>query len=169
MAVHYKARLGTFMRAYTLFIFIGLAGAASFSFLRGDTIAGISLLAVFGFLLLTGLFSVRGYGIEGDQLVIERPAWNTYVDLSSLCEAKPVPNIVNRSYSLWSTRGLFGFIGHGYTSEIGDYRAYVTDSSNAVLLRFSTGKVLVVSPDRPAEFVSTLLTGQRLRSREQSF
>jgi hypothetical protein len=156
---HFRARLGSFMRAYTVFIFVALTGAALFSFLRGDNSAAFSLLAVLVGLLLIGLFSVRGYDVDRGQLIIERPAWKTYVDLSDLSEAEVVPRLVNSSISTWSTRGLFGFIGYGYASKIGSYRAYVTDSSKAVLLRFSSGKMLVVSPDSPTEFITVLMAG----------
>jgi hypothetical protein len=149
------------MRAYTWFILVGLAGVSLTCFILGDHYAGFALLGIFGFFLLLGLFSVRGYIIDGDQLVIEHPGWNTYVDLSLLSEAKPVPNIIHRTFSLWSTRGLFGFIGYGYNTGIGSYQGYVTDSAKAVMLRFESGKVLVVSPDSPTEFVSTILNRRK--------
>jgi len=158
---HFRARLGSFMRAYTAFIFVALAGAALFCFLRGDLGGAFSVLAGLVGLLFVGLFAVRGYDVDRDQLIIERPAWKTYVDLSDLSDAEAVPGLVKSSISTWSTRGLFGFIGYGYASKIGSYRAYVTDSSKAVLLRFSSGKMLVVSPDSPTEFISVLMAGLR--------
>ena len=125
----------------------------------------MSLLVVIAGLLLVGLLAVRGFAVDHDQLIIERPAWKTYVDLSNLSEAEVVPKLVNSSFSVWSTRGLFGFIGYGYASKVGSYRAYVTDSSKTVVLRFSNGKVLVVSPESPETFVATLLAGLRDRTR----
>ena len=39
---HYEARLGSFMKAYTLFVFVALAGIALFCFIRGEFTAAVS-------------------------------------------------------------------------------------------------------------------------------
>jgi hypothetical protein len=115
------------------------------------------VLLLLGLFLLTGLFSVRGYEVQPGRLLIRRPFWTTVVDLSDLIEASTEPDLIRSSWSLWSTRGYFGFIGYGNNGDIGTYRAYVTNSGKAVLLRFLSGKQIVVSPESPEEFIVAVL------------
>jgi hypothetical protein len=137
-------------------VFAGLVGVAVFNLFRGNLSVALSLLAVACGLSLVGFLSVRGYDVDQGRLIIERLGWRTVIDLSDLTEAEEVPKLVRSSISLWSTRGLFGFIGYGYTTRFGTYRAYVTNPGTAVLLRFLSGRIIVVSPESPNEFVTAV-------------
>lgn len=165
---HFKARLSPLLKGYTAVLILVVAGAAVFSLSRGHALIAISLLLLLGGLLLLGFLSVRGYDVGQGRLVIQRPGWSTGIDLSGLAEASAAPGIVGSSLSLWSTRGLFGFIGYGHKRGIGTYSAYVTDPGKAVLLHFSSGKKVVISPESPDDFLATVAveskTGTSLRS-----
>jgi hypothetical protein len=50
---------------------------------------------------------------------------------------------------------MFSFSGLYWNRNLGHYRAFVTDLNHTVVLRFVT-RTLVVSPDRPEEFVREL-------------
>jgi hypothetical protein len=51
--------------------------------------------------------------------------------------------------------GFFAFTGYFRNKELGAYRAFMTDRRLAVVLRFPD-RVIVVSPDRPEDFVSAI-------------
>lgn len=58
--------------------------------------------------------------------------------------------------------GLFAFVGNFHTSDLGAYRAYVTDGMKAVVLKF-TDKTIVVSPDEPEEFIAAATSAGKVR------
>ncbi len=154
---HFESPLGRWMRGYTLIVLGCVAGVVGYCLLRGIATPGIEFAYVLGGLVLVGLFSVQGLDVGQGQLVIRRPGRRTIIELSDLSEASPVPELVRRSISLWSTRGLYGFIGYGYKKGFGVYRSYVTDSAKAVALRFRSGKKVVVSPESPDAFVAAVI------------
>lgn len=166
---HFSTRLSPLIKGYNLLVFGVLAALGLFNLARGNLSAAIPLLSIFLALFLVGFLAVRGYDVGDGQLVIHRPAWDTFIDLGDLNEARTAPKLVWSSFSLWSTRGLFGFIGYGYASEIGSYRAYITDPSKAVMLRFSSGKVVVVSPESPTEFIASVTAQSKGLRRAQEF
>ena len=57
--------------------------------------------------------------------------------------------------------GVFSLTGLWWNRKFGRYRAYVTDQKRAVVLGFEQ-KTVVVSPDRPAEFVAAVKESCRL-------
>lgn len=154
---HFEARLSPFLRAYTAILIAVVAVATALSLLQGWSLLSLLLALLLCGVILTGLFSVRGYALDGRRLLIQRMGWSTGIELSDLAGATPAPGIINRSLSLWGTRGLFGVVGLAYQKGLGVYRAYVTDPSKTVLLRFRTGKPVVISPDSPDDFVATVV------------
>ena len=61
---------------------------------------------------------------------------------------------MNASLRTWGIGGVFSFSGH-FVNTLGRYRAFVTDPQRTVVLRLSRG-ILVVSPDRPEDFVDAV-------------
>jgi hypothetical protein len=136
------------------------SGAVALAFLvlsfravsAGQPVAAILLGAI---LLIALLFFVRGYSVSDDRLIIHHLVWATTFDLSSLSNVRLEPDLLRKSISLWSTRGLFGIVGHLKSKAIGHYRAYATTGRNAVLLDFGDERV-VVTPERPQEFMEAV-------------
>ncbi|MCW8126374.1 PH domain-containing protein [Microbulbifer halophilus] len=108
-------------------------------------------------LALGALFAIRGYEIEGQMLRILRPGWKTRIDLKDLQSAEVKPEAMRGSVRIFGNGGLFGFIGLFRNSTLGRYRAFATDSANCVVLRFPV-HTLVVTPDRPEQFIAALNT-----------
>ena len=145
------------MKIYTVASFMAVAGIAAAVLAAGNPQVA-SIVACMGLLLLFigFLFAVRGFDVGSGRLTIQRFGRTTEIDLHDLVEATPVPDLARKSISLWSTRGMFGFIGYFYSSATGTYRAYITDSAKAVLLRFRTGKIVVVSPEGVDQFIEAV-------------
>lgn len=105
--------------------------------------------------LLCALFVVRGYSITHDALLIHRLFWKTRLPLGGLESVKFDPDATRRSIRVFGNGGFFAFTGYFRNKELGSYRAFMTDRRRAVVLRFPD-RVIVISPDRPEEFVSAV-------------
>jgi hypothetical protein len=106
-------------------------------------------------ILLCALFAVRGYSITNNALLIDRLFWTTRIPLTELQSVKFDPAATHRSIRTFGNGGFFSFTGYFRNKELGSYRAFMTDRRRAVVLRFPSS-VIVISPDRPEDFVSTI-------------
>lgn len=113
---------------------------------------GAPRLIVAAILLASFLLMVRGYSIQNGRLYIHRLAWNNSFSLAELKDVEACPDITNGSIRLFGIGGMFSSTGSFRNQELGNYRAYLTDSKNAVVLTFSN-ECFVISPDDPEEFV----------------
>ena len=103
----------------------------------------------------SALFMVRGYRIANCELLVARLGWQTRIALTGLTAAELIPQAMQGGSKSFANSGLFAYCGHFFNPRLGAYRALVTDPSRTVVLRFGS-RVLVVSPDRPQEFLTAL-------------
>ncbi len=119
--------------------------------------AGIALGGLCLAVLLGGmLFAVRGYRLDGAHLYVQRPLWETDVDLRELESAEIDPGAMQGSWRTFGNGGLFSFSGWYRNKKLGSYRAFVTDFGNAVILRMAH-RAVVLSPGDPEAFIEDLL------------
>ena len=107
----------------------------------------LPLLIVFGGLL----FTIRGYTVTSDAILVHRLLWSTRVPLSGCTSAEVAPEM-SCGIRLFGNGGLFSFSGWFRNRALGTYRSFVTDPHRRVVLRYSERPV-VVSPASPDEFV----------------
>ena len=114
-------------------------------------------LMVLPLLLLpaAALFIIRSYSIEPNTLAIQRLMWTTRLPLSGLQSAELIPGAMRRSLRLCGNGGLFSFTGWYRSRALGNYRAFVTDLTQTVVLRFPQ-RTIVVSPEKPGQFVAEI-------------
>jgi hypothetical protein len=103
-------------------------------------------------LFIASLFSVRGYMLTTDTLLIRRLIWNSRIPLSGLKSAEVDTEAMSKSIRTFGNGGLFCFAGIFNNNRLGSYRAFATDPKRAVVLRFSD-RTVVVTPDRHDDFV----------------
>jgi hypothetical protein len=127
--------------------------AVSISLIRSDR----SWTAFLPLLIISGgiLFTIRGYTVTPDALLVHRLFWTTRLPLSGLHSAQVEPNAMRRSIRTFGNGGLFSFTGWFRNTALGSYRAFVTDPHRAVVLHFPT-RTVVVSPSAPEDFVSAI-------------
>ncbi|MEM1268587.1 MAG: PH domain-containing protein [Bacteroidota bacterium] len=116
-------------------------------------------LIPYGIIVLTAAFAVRGYSVTDGHLLIHRLGWANRVDLAEIEHANHAPGVTVGSVRTFGIGGAFGFIGYFRNAVLGAYQAYVTDTANAVVLQLPE-KTIVVTPERPAEFVAAIEAGQ---------
>ena len=101
------------------------------------------------------LFTIRGYTITPDAILVHRLVWNTRLPRAGLQSARfdPTPR-------RWGIRigngGFFSFSGFHYTPGLGLWRVLVTDHSRLVMLRYPN-RMVAISPAAPEDFVHELV------------
>jgi hypothetical protein len=120
--------------------------------------AGVRWLALFPLSIPCGgaLFTIRGYTITSNAILVHRLFWATRLPLTGLQSARLEPDAMCGSIRTCGNGGLFSFTGWFRNKTLGDYRAFVTDPHQAVVLRFSrlSQRTVVLSPSPPADFVA---------------
>ena len=122
------------------------------AFIHARVVSGTLVLA---FLIGCALFTIRGYTVTPDAILIHRLFWATSLPLAGLQSAEFEPRVMR-----WSIRcgngGVFSITGFYWSKRLSGYRAFVTDLRRTVVLRY-TGRTVVVSPSSPEEFVQELV------------
>src|SRR6185436_1056036 len=105
--------------------------------------------------VLSALFVVRRYTIDGGVLRIRRLLWDTVVPLDSLRRAWSSPEAMRGSLRLFGNGGLFSITGLFRNRPLGYYRAFAMDPKLSVVLDFPDRKV-VITPESPERFLEQL-------------
>jgi len=131
--------------------------AVSASIFWVTTPAVVRLAAWLPLLILAATvpFVIRDYTVEPRELLIRRLLWTTRVSLDELQSAEFQPNAMRGSLRLCGNGGMLSITGWYRNRVLGNYRAFVTELKNTVVLRFAH-KTIVVSPDNPERFVSEI-------------
>jgi Bacterial PH domain len=157
----FGAPWSTLLKVATAFSVVVLAGVGItfITVVPRDLAAGLpfsfAMLSVFGTFSGSALFVVRGYEIEPNVLLVRRLLWSTRIPLDNLTNAWADETAMKGSLRLFGNGGLFVFAGLFTNRKLGRYRAFATQPRNSVVLKF-TNRTLVVTPDRPLEFLQTL-------------
>ena len=98
------------------------------------------------------LFTIRGYTLTSDAILVHRLLWKTQLPLTGLQSAEFTPGAMRGSLRILGNGGLFSFSGVFRNKTLGTYRAFVTDLRRTVVLRFAE-RTIVISPSEPEDFV----------------
>jgi hypothetical protein len=139
-------------------LFVGIVGVLS------RRLAGLGRVIVVGLImtLIAAMISttVVTYQLNDEAITIQQVGSEIAIPLQSLRSVNAVPNAMDGSRRTNGNGGIFSITGYYNSDSLGSYRAYVTDPVRTVVMRTSRGTV-VLSPDRPAEFVSRVISGLR--------
>jgi hypothetical protein len=112
-------------------------------------------------LIGSALFTIRGYAVGPDAILVHRLLWTTRLPLAGLQSAKFDPDAMRRSIRTFGNGGFFSFTGFFRNKALGGYRAFVTDQNRTVVLRFS-GRTVVLSPAEAEAFVRDVCNAAKL-------
>ena len=114
-------------------------------------------LALFvGMALGAALFTIRGYTVAPDAILVHRLLWKTRVPRVGLVSATVEPHAMKGSLRTCGNGGMFSFTGWYWSKKLGHFQPYVTDLNRTVVLRWEK-RTVVVSPDDPEAFVREVL------------
>ena len=158
---HYEAPWSTSLIAMsivTTVICLGVAGGGWWS------LAAKHVPGVFGWVVLlplvilfgAALFTIRGYSLSSDSILVHRLLWSTELPRAGLESAEVDLEAMRGSLRTFGNGGAFSFTGFYCNKRLGSYRAYVTDPRRAVVLRYAKRRV-VLSPATPEDFVDDLV------------
>lgn len=120
--------------------------------LRGYVVVSTILGGVF--LLMIGNTILR-YEVDQNELRVVRLFRTIRIPLGPKSTAVVQPGVMAKAWRTWGNGGAFSFSGYFRNVALGGFRAYVTDFKRAVVVCAQAGTV-VVSPDRPTDFVSSI-------------
>jgi hypothetical protein len=101
-------------------------------------------------------FTIRGYTLTPDAILVHRLFWTTELPRSGLASAQFVPHAMRWSIRTFGNGGFFSFSGLYWSKVLGAYRAFVTDLRRTVVLRYRSSRPVVLSPATPEDFVHDL-------------
>ncbi len=107
------------------------------------------------------LFTVRGYTITPDAVLVHRLLWKTRLERAGLDSARFVPHAMRWSIRTFGKGGFFSFSGLYWNKALGAYRAYVTDPARTVVLHYRSSRTVLLSPVEPQAFVRDLAISNR--------
>jgi hypothetical protein len=153
--IHYKAPWSTSLVVVTSAVTVLLLGIT-----LGMAVHGHGIIPWVGLLPLAILvgsvpFTIRGYTVTPDAILVQRLFWTTRLPLSGLESAKFEPGVMRGSIRTFGNGGLYSITGYFRNKALGAYRAFVTDPHQTVVLHYS-GRTVVVSPSSPEKFVADI-------------
>jgi Bacterial PH domain len=114
-----------------------------------SAMVGLPLLV----LLTTLPFMVRGYVLTERTLEIRRLGWTTTLPLAGLEKASGDVELVRGSFRVFGNGGLFSITGWFWNRRVGFYRAYATDLSRAVFLKYRDRRPVLITPHDTQHFL----------------
>jgi len=152
---HYKAPWSTSLIIISSLVTVLCAGLAISFILSRRGPLSLFAWALLAIIFGSALFTIRGYKVTSDAILIQRLFWTSRLPLSGLKSAQFEPNAMRGSLRTFGNGGLFLFTGFFRNKPLGAYRAFVTDPHRTVVLRFPS-RTIVLSPSVPEEFVHEL-------------
>ena len=157
---HYEAHWSTslvFMSIFTTVILLGVTAVMWWEAATQPQAAMLRWVSLLPLSILFGcaLYTVRGYAIASDAILVHRLLWSTTLPRTGLESATVDPDAMRSGLRTFGNGGAFSFSGFYYSKRLGSYRAFVTDRRRTVVLRY-TDRRIVLSPAVPEEFVSDL-------------
>lgn len=95
---------------------------------------------------------VRGYTLAEDAITVRRGLWNTRLPLNGLRSVTGDVDAMRGSIRLFGNAGLFSITGRFWNRKLGWYRAFATDPSRAIVLRYPK-RTIVITPHDPQHFI----------------
>jgi hypothetical protein len=154
MQKHYQAHWGWLLIVLSTLLTAGCVWFALAEFHQGSTSSiwmGLWLLAL---VVGCALFTIRGYTVTPDAILVHRLLWATRLPRAGLQSAQFVPVRPGCSVRI-GNGGFFSFSGWYYNTRLGLYRVFVTDHRRMVFLRYPN-RLVAISPAAPEEFVHDL-------------
>ena len=98
------------------------------------------------------VYRVRGYTLTDDAIFVRRLAGDCRLPLAGLLSVCGDVDAMRGSVRLLGNWGLFSITGRCWNRKLGSYRAFATDPSRAVVLRYSN-ETVVITPHDPQHFI----------------
>lgn len=157
MTVEFRAPWGRSLKFASLLSVAILLLIATIGISVRPAAGGLWLLAMVGLpllVLVTALpFMVTGYVLTEHTLEVRRLAWTTTLPLAGLVKASGDIELARGSLRVFGNGGLFSITGWFWNRRVGFYRAYATDLSRAVFLKYRDRRPVLITPHDTQHFL----------------
>jgi hypothetical protein len=141
-----------------LFLVIIAALIPSIIFTPEDAQYTITFTVILVGILLMIAFLIRpnNYSVSSDKLLIHRMISNVEIDRNNIKSVQEIDESqVKNSLRTFGVGGFFGSFGTFWNSKLGKMTWYVTRKNNFVLVETKDQKKIILTPDKPEEFVAS--------------
>ncbi|MFT5193722.1 MAG: hypothetical protein ACI9EW_003503 [Cellvibrionaceae bacterium] len=101
----------------------------------------------------SALFIILRYEISSENIEVVRVVGRTKYRLDNIKSVEFEPTSTDLSIRTFGNGGLYSISGFFRNTQLGAYRAYVTNAANCVVIRRKQGSPIVLSPHDPIRFV----------------
>jgi hypothetical protein len=102
------------------------------------------------------LFRPNNYSVSSDKLLIHRMLKDIEIDRNNIQSVQEIDESqVKNSLRTFGVGGFFGSFGKFWNSTLGNMIWYTTRRNNFVLVETKDQKKIILTPDKPAEFVAS--------------
>jgi hypothetical protein len=123
-------------------------------------LVGIIPLTIF---VLAIVLAPVKYTIIDSMIIVNRLGTNIIIPIENIEDIKKqYKKELGLRIRLFGSGGSFGGFGLFYASRIGIFNAYITNTKTLVLIKYDHGKKILLSPERPEEFLDAV---NQVRSR----
>jgi hypothetical protein len=149
----FKAAPPDMMAKIVTVVMVAAAGAVPF--VPGMAMYTVVILPVI--LFITWLFSVTGFTIENNKLIVSRPLWQTTIVLPPDSVITAEPEVRFGLLRTFGNGGLFGYTGRFRNRKLGFFNAYATSWKHAVsIISPSEDFRIVVTPEDTGGFIQSV-------------
>jgi predicted permease len=108
--------------------------------------------------IITYAFAPKKYSISPTHLTINRLAHNITIPLESIESiARTDKNDFGKfTIHVFGSGGFCGAYGKFYSSKVGFFTAYITNTTDLVMIEHSKGNKLLISPESPDDVLNTI-------------
>jgi Bacterial PH domain len=120
-----------------------------------DILDSIVLLPII-ITIIVYLLRPNNYSVSPDKLLIHRMLGNVEIDRDNIQSVQEIDESqVKDSLRTFGVGGFFGNFGTFWNSKLGKMTWYVTRKNNFVLVETKDQKKIILTPDKPEEFVAS--------------
>lgn len=122
----------------------------------GQNVAkSVSIIPIIAFIVVY-LLRPNNYSVSADKLLIHRMINNVEINRNNIQSVQEIDESqVKNSIRTFGVGGFFGSFGKFWNSTLGNMTWYVTRKNNFVLVETKDQKKIILTPDKPEEFVAS--------------
>ena len=120
-----------------------------------NTALSLAILPIIAFIIVY-LLRPNNYSVSADKLLIHRIISSVKIDRNNIRSVQEIDESqVKNSIRTFGMGGFFGSFGKFWNSTLGSMTWYVIRKNNFVLVETKDQKKIILTPDKPEEFVAS--------------
>lgn len=115
--------------------------------------------------VLALFFAPMRYSITTAEVIVERLGPNVVILIQSIDEIRRIQKKeLGFTLRLFGVGGFCGAYGTFWNRRLGAFQAYITNTKTLILIKHQGGRKILLSPEKPEEFVDAVARARNLLS-----